>query len=93
MICYVNRNGIAVPVFSALYQCEGPPEDGDVAISCLWLSAEKVVVLIPYTSSAYGRLSYPVGKSYATKVDDEKSALQTGHRYKQKSRYLYHKPI
>ena len=31
-----------------------------------------VIVLIPYTSSAYGKEVHPVGKSYASKVDDEK---------------------
>ena len=52
-----------------------------------------VVVLIPYTSSAYGTAIHPVGKSYASKVDDEKSAFESGtdsrqHRHK-KSRYLH----
>ena len=34
-----------------------------------------VIVLIPYTSPPYGRMAHPVGKSYAFKVDDEKSAF------------------
>ena len=52
-----------------------------------------VIVLIPYTSSAYGKEVHPVGKSYASKVDDEKSAFESGtdsrqHRHKN-SRYLH----
>ena len=40
-----------------------------------------VVVLIPYTSSAYGKEVHPVGKSYASKVDDEKSAFWKRNKY------------
>ena len=35
-----------------------------------------VIVLIPYTSSAYGKEVHPVGKSYASIVDDEKTAFE-----------------
>ena len=42
-----------------------------------------VIVLIPYTSPPYGRMAHPVGKSYASIVDDEKNgflkAEQTPH--------------
>ena len=47
-----------------------------------------VIVLIPYTSSAYGRNLHPVGKSYASKVDDEKMAFESGtntRRYEHKN--------
>jgi hypothetical protein len=37
-----------------------------------------VVVLIPYTRPPYGRKAHPVGKSFASKVDDEKSAFSGG---------------
>ena len=37
-----------------------------------------VIVLIPYTSPPYGRIAHPVGKSYASKIDDEKSAFESG---------------
>ena len=40
-----------------------------------------VIVLIPYTSSAYGRNPHPVGKSYASKVDDEKSAFAQRNKH------------
>ena len=40
-----------------------------------------VIVLIPYTSSAYGTAIHPVGKSYASKVDDEKSAFEQRSKY------------
>ncbi len=35
-----------------------------------------VVVLIPYTSPPYGRNPHPVGKSYASIVDDGKTAFE-----------------
>ena len=31
-----------------------------------------VIVLIPYTSSAYGKAVHPVGKSYAINIEAEK---------------------
>ena len=31
-----------------------------------------VVVLIPYTSQLYGRMTHPVGKSYAINIEAEK---------------------
>jgi hypothetical protein len=34
-----------------------------------------VVVLIPYTRPPYGTEAHPVGKSFASKVDDEKWLL------------------
>ena len=40
-----------------------------------------VIVLIPYTSSAYGRNPHPVGKSYASKVEAEKTAFGKRHKY------------
>ena len=40
-----------------------------------------VIVLIPYTSSAYGKEVHPVGKSYASKVDDEKTAFEQRNKY------------
>ena len=56
-----------------------------------------VIVLIPYTSSAYGKEVHPVGKSYASIVDDEKTAFEQEHKHRQKghkkSRYLYHRCI
>ena len=50
-----------------------------------------VIVLIPYTSSAYGKEVHPVGKSYASIVDDEKMAFEQSckHRPNGKNRYLY----
>ena len=42
-----------------------------------------VVVLIPYTSSAYGKEVNPVGKSYASIVDDEKSAFEQRSKHRQ----------
>ena len=42
-----------------------------------------VIVLIPYTSSAYGRNLHPVGKSYASKVDDEKSTFEQRSKHRQ----------
>ena len=52
-----------------------------------------VIVLIPYTSSAYGKEVHPVGKSYASIVDDEKTAFEQGRKHRQnghkKSRYLH----
>ena len=40
-----------------------------------------VIVLIPYTSSAYGKEAHPVGKSYASKVEAEKTAFGKRHKY------------
>ena len=40
-----------------------------------------VIVLIPYTSSAYGKEVHPVGKSYASIVDDEKMAFEQRNKY------------
>ena len=53
-----------------------------------------VIVLIPYTSSAYGKEVHPVGKSYASIVDDEKWLLsgRTFSRENEKSLHLYHRP-
>ena len=52
-----------------------------------------VIVLIPYTSQPYGRMAHPVGKSYASKVDDEKTAFEQRSKHRQnghkKSRYLH----
>ena len=52
-----------------------------------------VIVLIPYTSSAYGKEVHPVGKSYASIVDDEKTAFEQRSKHRQnghkKSRYLH----
>ena len=42
-----------------------------------------VAVLIPCTSSAYGKQLPPVGKSYASIVDDEKSAFEQGRKHRQ----------
>ena len=42
-----------------------------------------VIVLIPYTSSAYGKEVHPVGKSYASKVDEEKRLLSSGTNTRQ----------
>ena len=42
-----------------------------------------VIVLIPYTSSAYGRNPHPVGKCYASIVDDEKTAFQQRSKHRQ----------
>ena len=41
-----------------------------------------VIVLIPYTSSAYGKEVHPVGKSYASIVDDEKTAFGQRDKYR-----------
>ena len=51
-----------------------------------------VIVLIPYTSSAYGTAIHPVGKSYAINIEAEKTAfeLRDKYRYKQKPRYHHH---
>jgi hypothetical protein len=35
-----------------------------------------VIVLIPYTSSAYGKEVHPVGKSYAINIEAEKTAFE-----------------
>ena len=48
-----------------------------------------VIVLIPYTSSAYGKEVHPVGKSYASIVDDEKTAFEQRSKYR---RYEHKKP-
>ena len=52
-----------------------------------------VIVLIPYTSPPYGTAIHPVGKSYASIVDDEKSAFEQRSKHRQnghkKSRYLH----
>ena len=50
--------------------------------------SQMVVVLIPNTSQPYGRLTHPVGKSYASIVDDEKMAFLGG--VKIKTRYHHH---
>ena len=50
--------------------------------------SQMVVVLIPNTSQPYGRLTHPVGKSYASIVDDEKTAFLGG--VKIKTRYHHH---
>ena len=42
-----------------------------------------VIVLIPYTSSAYGKDVHPVGKSYASIVDDEKTAFEQRSKHRQ----------
>ena len=42
-----------------------------------------VIVLIPYTSSAYGKEVHPVGKSYASIVDDEKTAFEQQSKHSQ----------
>ena len=42
-----------------------------------------VIVLIPYTSPPYGRLAHPVGKSYASIVDDEKTAFEQRSKHRQ----------
>ena len=46
-----------------------------------------VIVLIPYTSSAYEKEVHPVGKSYAINIEAEKTAFESGtntrqHRHK-----------
>ena len=51
--------------------------------------SQMVVVLIPNTSQPYGRLTHPVGKSYASKVEAEKTAFSRRGEYK-KSRYHHH---
>ena len=52
-----------------------------------------VIMLIPYTSSAYGKEVPPVGKSYASIVDDEKTAFEQRNKHRQHehklSRYLH----
>ena len=50
--------------------------------------SQMVVVLIPNTSQPYGRLTHPVGKSYASIVDDEKTAFLGGMNTK--TRYHHH---
>ena len=40
-----------------------------------------VIVLIPYTSQPYGRMAHPVGKSYASIVDDENMAFEQRNKY------------
>ena len=42
-----------------------------------------VIVLIPYTSSAYGKEVHPVGKSYAFKVEAEKTAFEQRSKHRQ----------
>ena len=39
-----------------------------------------VIVLIPYTSSAYGRMAHPVGKSYAINIEAEKLTFSIGEK-------------
>ena len=41
-----------------------------------------VVMLISYTSQPYGTDTHPVGKSYASIVDDEKTAFLGGVKIK-----------
>ena len=56
-----------------------------------------VIVLIPYTSSAYGKEVHPVGKSYAINIEAEKTAFGIGTNTRQqrhkKVRYFYHSCI
>ena len=40
-----------------------------------------VIVLIPYTRPPYGTEAHPVGKSYASKVEAEKTAFGKRHKY------------
>ena len=40
-----------------------------------------VIVLIPYTSPPYGKKVHPVGKCYASIVDDEKSDFWKRNKY------------
>lgn len=40
-----------------------------------------VIVLIPYTSPPYGTAIHPVGKCYASIVDDEKMAFEKRNKY------------
>ena len=42
-----------------------------------------VIVLIPYTSSAYGTEVHPVGKSYAINIEAEKTAFEQGRKHRQ----------
>ena len=42
-----------------------------------------VVVLIPYTSSAYGKEVHPVGKSYAINIEAEKTAFEQRSKHRQ----------
>ena len=39
-----------------------------------------VVVLILYTSQLYGRITHPVGKSYAINIEAEKTAFYVASR-------------
>ena len=41
-----------------------------------------VVVLIPYTSQPYGRMTHPVGKSYAINIEAEKTASGQRDKYR-----------
>ena len=50
--------------------------------------SQMVVVLILFTSQPYGTATHPVGKSYASIVDDEKTAFLGG--VKIKTRYHHH---
>ena len=43
--------------------------------------SQMVVVLIPNTSQPCGRITHPVGKSYASKVEAEKTAFGKRHKY------------
>jgi hypothetical protein len=44
--------------------------------------SQMVVVLILFTSQPYGTATHPVGKSYASIVDDEKLAFLGGMNIK-----------
>jgi len=42
-----------------------------------------VIVLIPYTSSIYGRNPHPVGESYAINIEAEKTAFEQRSKHRQ----------
>ena len=41
-----------------------------------------VIVLIPYTSSAYGKEVHPVGKSFVSNIEAEKTAFGQRDKYR-----------
>jgi hypothetical protein len=45
--------------------------------------SQMVAVLILFTSQPYGRMTHPVGKSYASIVDDEKTAFEQRSKHRQ----------
>ena len=47
----------------------------------IYFLSQMVAQLIPNTSQPYGRLTHPVGKSYASIVDDEKTAFEQRNKY------------